>query len=143
MGRTVLAFVAAALTATLLGVTASAQVVLAGLAEAGAAATLSERLTVAGQDLAGLGPVYLGLVAAAMLILFTVARFLGPALWTPALILAGTGAVLAVVQGLEAAFGVPVISGARTAPGLLLQGLAGVSGGLVFRLIAGPLRKAG
>jgi hypothetical protein len=143
--RWVLGFVAALALTTILGTSAQAHFVLEGLGAAAGPVTLYDRLSMIWADLQGFGPRYAMLVGAASLITYGAATLLGR--WLPAwrvafLALAGAGAVLAVVMGLEAAFGQPVLKGAQGIMGLLAQGLAGAIGALAFVGLAPPKHLA-
>jgi hypothetical protein len=127
----------------LLGVAAQSHFALETLGPSIGPITVQDRLTMIGADLTGFGPRYAMLVGGASVVTYAaaalIARF-APSVRVLVGITAGVVGVLAVVLGLEAAFGQPVLKGAANPIGLGAQALAGGVGGLLFALISAPKR---
>lgn len=138
--RSILALSAAWLLAVIvtagLGTFASAQFVIADLSAVGAAVPISERLAMTGNDLAGLMPLYALFIAIGFAIAFPVAALLSRFVIGPgSLVFVGAGATSMAVMLLameQVFFGVPIIAGARSGLGFLVQALCGAGGGYVF-----------
>ena len=120
------------------------QAVVSRLAAMGVNVGWSERLAMSLRDLAGLAPLFLPMVAFALLVAFLGAALLchylarrDLARWPYAVyFVAGAGALVMLHLTLELAFGLAPIAVARTAGGLALQGLAGGMSGLVYLYLA-------
>ncbi len=138
------AFVLVALVAYALAAVAATQSVLSRLAEMGIEVGLAQRLAATGHDLIGMGSSYLPIIALGLAIAFAAAALLARWLraWRTALYaLAGFAAIVAAHLILNLSFGITPIAAARTLPGLLIQGLAGAIGGLVFVRTSSAFRK--
>ena len=129
------AYLAASLTAT--------QAVVASLAGMGVDVGLSDRLAMTLKDIAGMAPMFLPMVAFALLVAFLSAALLCRwlARWRlPLYLLAGAVGIVCIHLGLNLAFGITPVAVARSGAGLLTQGVAGALGGLTY---LGLTRKPG
>jgi hypothetical protein len=140
MARIALGYIVAAVVAFLLAALAHSAMNGAALAAAGAPMPWSAWTGMAAGDLAGLGPQFGAVVAAALgaglLVAGLANRF---ARWPAALAFAlgGGAALAAVVLVMRLAFdGITPIAGARGALGLAMQAIAGAAGGLVFAIVS-------
>ena len=130
----VFGFVVAVIAATVLASIISTQFVIAGLQEIGVDVPFGTRVSMTVTDLALLR-IYLIIGGTAMLVAFLVAGVCAKWLsgsrqvWFS---VAGFAALTCVLMLVESLLGAMLIAGARTAPGLLLQGVAGAFGGWVF-----------
>ena len=144
--RRIVALVAAIVATAVLGSLASTHFVLFGLTDLGVHIGFTDRLYAYGHDVAGMAPLFSGLVAVGFLIAFPVAalvvRFL-PKLRTLGYAAAGAAAILAILLGMETTLATMPIAGARTTLGLVAQGVAGAIGGLVFAQISAESRRLG
>ena len=125
-----IAYALASLTAT--------QAVVSRLAAMGVSVGWSERLDMSLRDLAGLAPLFLPMVAFALLVAFLGAALLCRYLprWRYAVyFVAGASALVMIHLTLELAFGLTPIAVARTAGGLALQALAGGIGACAYRYL--------
>jgi len=144
--RFLAAFVVATLLMTIAGTIAQTQFVLAALAEVGAAANFADRLSMTGADLIGFAPLYGAIIAAGFLIAFGLAalatRFAKlPRL--PVFAIAGGFCIWLILTLMrEVFFGIPLIAGARTTSGELVQIACGVFAGIVFGLLSRERRGA-
>jgi hypothetical protein len=142
MMKLVLAFGLAVVTAAALGAAISSHFVMNGLAEAGAALTLHDRLTAIGLDLVGFGPVYAAVLAPLFAVGFAIAGWISRRLAGTrglAFVAIGAASVLAALFALEAVLGLQPVSGARAADGVAAQAMAGAVAGFLFaRLTAKP-----
>ena len=146
MIRRIAAFVGAVLAVYLLGAWVSTQMVLNAVVELGLPVTLTERIAAGLHDLAGMAPVYLPLVAIALLIAFSVAalvmRFV-PGPRTVGYALAGAAALFAVHEILPALLGMHMFPATRSAAGVAWQVAAGAVGGYLFaRLLVNQSKEA-
>jgi hypothetical protein len=121
----------------LASITAS-QSVIAALGSMGLHVAFSDRLVVTLQDLRGMAPMFLPMVAFAMLAAFMTAALL--CRWVvrwrlPLYALAGAVALITIHLVLHLAFGLTPIAIGRTVGGLALQGLAGAAGGCCYILL--------
>ncbi|MDD9998512.1 MAG: hypothetical protein OXQ89_12295 [Rhodospirillaceae bacterium] len=141
--RNVIGFVVAVLAATVFASIISTQFVIAGLQETGVEVPFGNRVSMTVTDLALLR-IYLIMGGTAMLVAFVVAgacaRWLRGSrqVWFA---VAGFAALTCVLMLVESLLGAMLIAGARTVPGLLLQGVAGAFGGWVFARLTSD-RKA-
>lgn len=114
---------------------ASTQSVLASLAELGVNIDLTTRFAAIGHDLLGLMTIYLPIIAIAFLIAWPATaltvRWL-PRLRTIGYVLAGFAAIIAAHLILKQLVEITGIAATRTTFGLVIQGLAGAAGGLIF-----------
>lgn len=124
----------------MLAILCQTQMVLATLGSLGVNISLADRLAASWHDLIGMAGGYLPVVMIALLVGFAIAAVLLRWLAWPAWLgfaLGGGLAILATLQMMSAAFGgIAPIAGARGTLGLLLQGLAGAAGGVVFAWLA-------
>jgi hypothetical protein len=137
MLRIVAAFVAAVLVTYTSATIAHTQWVMANLADMGVTVTLGDRLGATAHDLAGMAPLYLPMIAAALAVGLLVAGRIIRARprWRPlGYSLAGGLAVLAIHVVLYQTFSITPIAAARTTAGLTVQALCGALGGWVFRV---------
>jgi tetrahydromethanopterin S-methyltransferase subunit E len=129
------AYLAASVTATL--------AVVASLGRMGVDVSAPERLAMTLDDIAGMAPMFLPMVAFALLVAFMSAALLCRWLahWRlPLYMLAGAVGIVCIHLGLNLAFGITPVAVARSGTGLLAQGLAGALGGLTY---LGLARKLG
>lgn len=132
------AYAMAVLSTYLLASVAATQWVMASLGEMGYPVSSSERLATTAADLWGMLPTYGLIVAVAMAIGLGVASLVGklvPGLRAVALICAGVVALVGTHLILEQVLDVVPLAAARTAGGLLAQGLAGGVGGYLYYLL--------
>jgi hypothetical protein len=144
IGRWIIAAAAGIAATCLLGLVAQSHFALESLGAAVGPISLADRFTMIGADLVGLGPTYGTLVGGTLLVLFGAASLiarLAPATRVVVAALAGLIGVVAVVMGLEAVFGQPVLKGAASPVGLAAQAAAGLIGGLVFAIVSAPKRN--
>ena len=141
--RNAFGFVVAVIAATVLASIISTQFVVAGLQEIGVEVPFGTRVSMTVTDLALLR-IYLIMGGTAMLVAFLVAG--ACAKWLPGsrqvwFSVAGFAALTCVLMLVESLLGAMLIAGARTVPGLLLQGVAGAFSGWVFARLTSD-RKA-
>lgn len=123
-------------TATVLGSLVSTQFVIADLRKIGVSVDLENRLSMSAQDIIGLGPLYFVIIAIGYVIAFFTAEGIHrliksyrPLVFT----LAGAFAIATALVLMENVFfGVPLISGARSGFGFLMQIISGAAGGYLF-----------
>lgn len=139
--RNIVGFVFAAAITTVLGSFIHTQMIIAGLAGAGAPIDLQTRLDMSADDLAALAPSFGAVVAIGLAIGFMIASVLKRILKPLAPIaypLAGAAALAIALFAMHVAFGgITPVAGARTPLGFALISLAGAVGGLVFSAIKG------
>jgi hypothetical protein len=141
MVRRIIVFLLTVLFVTILVAAAGSQVTLDAL---GVPVTVMDRLTAAGRDIVGAGPLLLMFIAPALLVTMLIAGFaLHSATFRRFLVysLAGAGAVLLVLGALAIAFPMPVLAAARTVAGAQMLVLAGAIGGLLYAVL-GPRAPA-
>ena len=134
--RVVPAWVMAVLTTVIFAVIFQTQNVVTRLDGIGADVGLWDRLTMTGYDLIHLGSLYGAFIAVALLMAFLAgglvyrfAKFGRPIVY----LVAGAVAMVVMLSLMkEVFFGVPLIAGARSTVGIILQMSAGALGGLVF-----------
>jgi len=135
MIRRIAAFVAAVLSAYVLGAFASTQMVLNAVAALGVPVGATTRASAVLHDLPGMAPVYGPLIVIAFLIAFPVAglvmRFV-PGPRTLGYVLAGAVALLAVHLLMPALLGMHMFAATRSVAGVAWQVAAGAVGGYVF-----------
>ena len=132
--RYTIAFLVAVVAATALAWIISTQFVIAGLQEIGVEIPFGTGVSMTVTDLALLR-IYLIMGGTAMLVAFLVAG--ACARWLPGsrqvwFTVAGFAALTCVLLLVESMLGAMLIAGARSLPGLLLQGVAGAFGGWTF-----------
>ena len=135
-------YLASVLAAYILAVIGASWHVQGRLASMGVMLDAGERLAMTARDLAGMAGMFLPIIAFGFLVAFLVTALL--CRWPRALrastclvlyALAGFVALVCIHVTLHLAFGLTPIAVARTAPGLIGQGLAGAVGGLVYRYL--------
>ena len=114
--------------------------VISRLAGMGLDVSLGDRVAMTLRDIVGMAGMFLPMVAFALLMAFMTAALLCRWLsrWRlPLYALAGAVALVTIHLVLHLAFGLTPIAIARTAGGLVLQGLAGAVGGICYILLVG------
>jgi predicted signal transduction protein with EAL and GGDEF domain len=141
MLRVLAAFVAAVLVTYGLEAIAQTQHVMSRLVDMGMPVTFSDRLAATLDDLVGMAPLYMPMLAVGLAIAFGIAAGvmrLAPR-WRPVgYPLAGGLAVLVLHVSLTLALGITPIAVARTTLGLTSQALAGAVGGWAFAMLRRP-----
>ena len=137
MVRRLSAFVGAVVVTFFLGATFATLHVQGNLTDMGASLSVGERLQHVLHDWWGMGSggLFPGLIAVGLAIGFVVAALIlrvVPNLRTVGYALAGLAAMLCLHWLLHATFGMHPIAATREMSGLLLQGVAGLVGGVVF-----------
>lgn len=145
--RAVFGFVAAVMVLTVLAVMFQTGFVLSALADVGAQLSLGAIVSMIIDDLIGFGPLYGALIAIGLLAAFPVAALVHRITkLSRALVFAGAGLVCMLVMLVameQVFFGVQLVAGARTLPGLVSQLVAGAVGGWTFvRLTPAPRSSA-
>jgi hypothetical protein len=132
-------FAVAVLVLTVLAVVFQSSFVLSMLGEVGAQIGPEAFATMIVDDLVGFAPLYGALIAVGLLIALPVAAVLYRVTRFPrALVFAGAGLVCMLVMLLameQVFFGVQLVAGARTLPGLASQLIAGAVAGWTFAVI--------
>ena len=141
--RYTIAFLVSVVAATALASIISTQFVIAGLQGIGVEIPFGTRVSMTVTDLALLR-IYVIMGGTAMLVAFFVAG--ACARWLPSsrqvwFTIAGFAALTCVLMLVESMLGAMLIAGARSLPGLLLQGVAGAFGGWTFARLT-PAGKA-
>lgn len=115
------------------------QMVLIGLLQIDVSIALNDWIAMTAYDLWGLLPAYGAAIFVAMLIAMLVAHWLSRhqsrVLASALTMMAGALAMLVMLLAMQPVMHITLIAGARTAPGMALQCLAGLVGGLVFLLL--------
>ena len=140
------AWLAAVITAVILGVAIQTQNVIARLSKLGADISFSERLSMTAYDISHLGSLYGIFIATALAIAFLAAGFVfrfikfgRPLIYS----IAGGAAIFIMLFSMKRAFfDIHIIAGARDSIGISLQILAGGIGGWVFAHLTRNLNKA-
>ena len=139
------AYLATVLVLVALAVIAQSLFVLAGLGAVGAEIGAADALSMIGDDLTGLGPLYAIFIALGLAIALPVAVLAGRVLPAPrGWVFSAAGLVCMLVMLTlmkEVFFGVQVIAGARSMAGLLTQAVMGGLAGVVFVLLTAPPRS--
>lgn len=132
----ILAYLASVIIATLLASIFSTQFVIAGLSEAGASVSMTERLSMTGYDFINMGKLYGIFIAIGLAIAFMAGKIVYHFAKTGrsmVYIVAGMTCFIVMLYLMKAVFfGVPIIAGARSALGLAFQALAGGVAGYAF-----------
>ncbi len=140
----VLGFVLATVLLTVLAVIFQTGFVLSMLSEVGAEIGIGAALSMIIDDLIGFGPLYGVLIAVGLVIAFPAAALVHRLTkLSRELVFACAGAACLLVMLIameQAFFGVQLVAGARTLPGLIGQVLAGGLGGLAYAMITAPPR---
>jgi hypothetical protein len=135
LAKRLAAYLSAVAAAYLLASVTATQAVIASLGGMGVHVGMAERLAMSLRDIPGMAPMFLPMVAFALLIAFMSCALLSRWLrrWRlPLYLLAGATGVICIHLGLHLAFGITPVAIARTGAGLLVQGIAGAIGGLVY-----------
>jgi len=135
LGVRLAVYLSAVLITYILASVTATQSVISSLAKMGVHLGFSERMAMTAQDISGMAGMFLPMVAFGLLIAFLatalICRYLDQ--WRfPLYIIAGATALVCIHLALNLAFGITPVAIARTIPGLLVQGLAGAVGGLVY-----------
>jgi hypothetical protein len=134
--RAALGFVVAVIVLTVLAVIFQTGFVLSALGDVGAQLSLGPILSMIVDDLIGFAPLYGALVAIGLLVAFPVAAIVHRVTkLSRVLVFAGAGLVCMLVMLLameQVFFGVQLVAGARTLPGLVSQMIAGAIAGWAF-----------
>jgi len=143
IGNLLLAWLAAVITATVLGSIVQTQFNLASIASLDVAIPFGTRLLTTGQDILGFGRLYGVLVAVSYVIAFAVAALL--ARWLPLprqalFVLAGATGIATLILLINAAVPMTVIAATRSTLAVLLMALAGVPAALVYLHVRGLAR---
>lgn len=146
MVRVILAFLAAVVVTEVVAAAAATQFVIHEIVSLGYEVGLGDRLATTFHDILGMASIYLPIIAVGELIAFGVAalvvRYLLPGWQRVGYPLAGFAALVAAIALMISLFDITPIAAARSNLGILVQGLAGALGGLVFVLLL-PARAAG
>ena len=143
--RQTFAFLLAVAVTAVIGAIASTHFVLAGLAALQVELPLVERLSAYGHDVVGMGPTLAIVVAVGFAIGFPVAAVAGrflPRWRTIGYPLAGAVAIVTALLLMDAVLGMMPLAGARSALGIVAQGVAGAVGGYVFGAVSRRLHNA-
>ncbi|MCZ6640321.1 MAG: hypothetical protein O7F71_01985 [Gammaproteobacteria bacterium] len=135
MLRSIGGYLGAVVTAYILAAIASTQSVLAELTDMGVNIDVSTRFATIGHDLIGLLAIYLPIIAIAFIIAWPVTALIVkwlPRMRTIGYVLAGFAAIVGAHLVLKQLVDITGIAAARTTFGLIVQGLAGAAGGLIF-----------
>ena len=145
VARTILAFLAAVLTGTVLVSIANTHVVLQGLAGVGATIPTAVRIDAIQRDLAGFAPTLFSLIFAGFLIAFPaaglLARILGAGWRRIGFTLAGGATIAAIMLGITALYSqllhstITPVASSRDLSGLLTLCLGGAAAGLLFAVL--------
>lgn len=141
--RLVAGFALSVLLAEALAALASTQFVLAELSGLGIDVSLADRVAMSLHDIAGMLPLYGGIIAMAFIIALPVAAWLSrraPRLRAALYFAAGFVGLVTAIKLMNLAFDIMPIAGARSLAGLLVQGLAGGLAALVMVL---PVFRSG
>jgi hypothetical protein len=134
--RAVFGFGVAVVVLTALAVIFQTGFVLSALADVGAQLSLGPILTMILDDLIGFGPIYGALIAIGLLVAFPAAAIVHRLTkLSRVLVFAGAGLVCMLVMLVameQVFFGVQLVAGARTLPGLVSQMIAGAVAGWAF-----------
>jgi hypothetical protein len=139
LGTRLVIYLSAVVVTYLFAAVAATQSVISSLAGMGVPVDLTGRLTMTLKDLVGMAGMFLPMVAFGLLIAFMatalICRYFGQ--WRiPLYVLAGATALVCLHLALNLAFGITPVAAARTAAGLVIQGLAGAAGGLTYVLLS-------
>lgn len=118
-----------------LATVSATQHVVSSLGSMGVEVSVAERLSMTLSDLVGMAPMFVPLIAFGLLVafLFTALLHYGIKRWQTVLyVLAGFCALICIHLSLHLAFGLTPVAMARSAGGLIVQGLAGAVGGWIY-----------
>lgn len=121
------------------------QMVLHELSKLDVQISLSKRMYMSWQDLAGLLPSYGSIILIGLAIGFGIAKLIRryTSLKSPLLYVFAGGAVMAVILiAMQPVLGVTLIAGARSGVGIMLQIIAGTIGGFCFMRLRKRLHSA-
>jgi len=141
IGNVLLAWLAAVVTATVLGSIVQTQFNLASIAALDVAIPFGTRLLTTAQDIVNFGMLYGVLVAITYVIAFAVAACLVRWLSLPRPVLfmvAGAVGIATLLALLNAALPMAAIAATRSTLAVLLMALAGVPAGLVYLRVRNP-----
>lgn len=146
MIRVLKAFFPAVILAYVLGCLLATQVVLGNLAAMGVEVSLATRLATSLHDLLGMASSYLLLILVAFLVAMPLAAGLVRVHAVPGarvfwFALAGFLALVALHLILRQVLGLWPVAATREWTGLLLQGLAGAGGGVLYSYLSAPARR--
>ena len=139
-------YLLAVVVAYLLATVAATQFVVASLRSMGIDVGLGNRMGMTVQDIAGMAPMFLPMVAFGMLCAFLTAALLCHwwSRWRMTLyLLAGAVALVTIHLTLNLAFGVTPVAVARTSGGMASQALAGAAGAFCYIRLHERLGAAG
>jgi hypothetical protein len=131
----VVAFMLAVAVTSALGAAAHTQFIVANVNELGHPVPFTERATWTAHDVAGMFPTFAPIIAFAFLLALPVAAFASHRLMrlrTTGYALAGGLAMICALLVMKQLLDISGVAGARTALGVLAQGLAGAAGGWTF-----------
>jgi len=134
--RAVFGFVVAVGVLTVLAVIFQTGFVLSALGDVGAQLSFGPAVSMMLDDLIGFGPIYGALIAIGLLVAFPVAAIVHRVTkLSRVLVFAGAGLVCMLVMLVameQVFFGIQLVAGARTLPGLVSQMIAGAVAGWAF-----------
>lgn len=134
--RAVVGFIVAVVVLTVLAVIFQTGFVLSALGDVGAQLSLGPVIAMMLDDLIGFGPLYGALVAIGLLVAFPAAAIVHRVTkLSRVLVFAGAGLVcmgVMLVAMEQVFFGIQLVAGARTLPGLVSQLIAGAIAGWAF-----------
>ena len=128
-------FLIAAISAFVLASLFHSQFVMAELTKVGVEILINDRISMSIDDLIGLYPIYIIVIAASLFIAFIVASLLIKQFKLPPLILyflAGGMGVTVALLAMQPVLEITLLAGARSSFGFFCQSLSGAMGGLVF-----------
>lgn len=139
LGTRLALYLAAVIVAYLLAAITATQSVVSSLAGMGINLDTAERLSMTLDDITGMAPMLLPMIAFGLLIAFMttalICRYLNQ--WrVPLYALAGAVALLCIHLALHHLFSITPVAIARTPGGLVVQALAGAAGGLTYVLLS-------
>lgn len=143
--RQTFAFLLAVAVTAVIGTVASTHFVLAGLGDLNVQVPLGKRFFAYGHDLVGMTPTLAVVVVVGFAIALPVAAVAGRFLprWRAiGYPLAGAAAIVAALLLMDAVLGMMPLAGARSALGVVAQGVAGAAGGYVFGAVSRRSRNA-
>jgi len=135
------AFVVAVVVTAVLGAAAHTQFIVASLADLGHPVSFADRLTWTAHDIAGMFPTFAPIIAFAFVLAFPVSALVCRRLThlrTFGYVLAGGLAMICALLVMKQLLDISGVAGARTLPGVLVQGVAGAAGGWVFARLSRP-----
>ena len=137
-------FVLAVVATSVLGAVAHSQFIAAAVARLGHPVPLGDRLSWAGHDAVGMFSTYAPIIAIGFLIAFLIAALVVrrlPHLRNIGYTLAGAVAIVAALVVMKQVLDVTGIASARSALGIVAQGIAGAVGGWVFAMTSAERKR--